>query len=248
MGWWGEDILDGDTPMDCVSVVFQACGIDYCEWMDEHGSSLELPPRVFQRNRDAAFEAIGSIYCDDALDRSACMGVFGLFALLNEAKLTATQRNAVHDSVLTEIENVEHMGWCSPDSRHRRLTSFLADFNRAYPQPATRRFVPEDLRDDDEEEEFNGWHHRGRPARRASRIAAPSAATGSRYTWKRFENVTKFWEVRLVSRGAPGIQTRWGRIGTKGNGKTKRIPADQMGSKVYDGLVQSKIRKGYRAV
>ena len=55
----------------------------------------------------------------------------------------------------------------------------------------------------------------------------------------------KFWEIR---RDGSEVTTRWGRIGTDGQEKTKEYDDDEKAQKEYDKLVKAKTKKGYVAV
>lgn len=72
--------------------------------------------------------------------------------------------------------------------------------------------------------------------------AAP-ASTGSRY----FEFVdgasSKFWEVSV---DGPNLTTRWGRIGTNGQSKTKELASPQAALSERDALIKSKLGSGYQ--
>lgn len=74
-----------------------------------------------------------------------------------------------------------------------------------------------------------------------ARISAPPLA-GTRY----FEFVdgssSKFWEISL---DGTAVTTRWGRIGSDGQSKTKTFASDQAAQKEYDSLVRSKVKSGY---
>lgn len=64
---------------------------------------------------------------------------------------------------------------------------------------------------------------------------------------KRFELVegtaNKFWEVVLAG---DSVTTRWGRIGTPGQEKTKAFASPEAARKAHDALVAEKTGKGYR--
>lgn len=55
----------------------------------------------------------------------------------------------------------------------------------------------------------------------------------------------KFWEIR---RDGNEVTTRWGRIGTDGQEKTKEYDDEEKAQKEYDKLVKSKTKKGYEPV
>ncbi len=71
---------------------------------------------------------------------------------------------------------------------------------------------------------------------------APSTPTGAR----RFEFVeggsSKFWEISL---SGTDVTTRWGRIGSDGQSKTKSFPNTDKAQTEYNKLIQEKKDKGY---
>jgi predicted DNA-binding WGR domain protein len=79
------------------------------------------------------------------------------------------------------------------------------------------------------------------PSRGAA--AAPSAAGGAK---RYFEFVAgssrKFWEISL---SGPNVTTRWGRVGTDGQSKTKTFKDAVAAKKEGDKLIAEKISKGY---
>lgn len=56
---------------------------------------------------------------------------------------------------------------------------------------------------------------------------------------------SKFWEIEL---DGSQVTTRWGRIGSKGQAKTKDLDSPEAAQKEYDKLVKSKTKKGYQEV
>jgi predicted DNA-binding WGR domain protein len=73
--------------------------------------------------------------------------------------------------------------------------------------------------------------------------AAPPAAGGAK---RYFEFVAgssrKFWEISL---SGSDVTTRWGRIGTDGQSKTKTLKDPAAAKKEYDKLIAEKTGKGY---
>jgi predicted DNA-binding WGR domain protein len=55
----------------------------------------------------------------------------------------------------------------------------------------------------------------------------------------------KFWEITL---DGSALTTRWGRIGTSGQSKTKSCASDAAAQKEHDALVREKLSKGYSLV
>jgi predicted DNA-binding WGR domain protein len=55
----------------------------------------------------------------------------------------------------------------------------------------------------------------------------------------------KFWEITL---DGSALTTRWGRIGTSGQSKTKAFTSDAAAQKEHDALVREKLSKGYSLV
>jgi len=78
-----------------------------------------------------------------------------------------------------------------------------------------------------------------------SSAGSPTASTASRY----FECVqgtsSKFWEVSVVDNE---LTTRWGRIGSQGQSKSKTFATPEAACKERDSLIESKIAGGYREV
>lgn len=52
----------------------------------------------------------------------------------------------------------------------------------------------------------------------------------------------KFWEV---SQSGPDMTTRWGRIGSAGQSKTKRFADEAAAAKAMAKLIDEKTREGY---
>jgi len=52
----------------------------------------------------------------------------------------------------------------------------------------------------------------------------------------------KFWEISL---DGANVTTRWGKIGTDGQEKTKGFASEEKARKEYDKLVEEKTGKGY---
>ena len=79
------------------------------------------------------------------------------------------------------------------------------------------------------------------PAAQKTVVAAP-ATSMPRY----FEFVSggssKFWEV---SQSGANMTTRWGRIGTAGQNKTKTFPDDTAAAKQVEKLIEEKTSEGY---
>lgn len=67
-------------------------------------------------------------------------------------------------------------------------------------------------------------------------------ATPKRYFECVEDGAAKFWEVWM---DAAGVTTRWGKIGTDGQTKTKPFPDAAKAQKEYDKLVAEKTGKGY---
>ncbi|MEZ0370751.1 MAG: WGR domain-containing protein [Candidatus Sericytochromatia bacterium] len=66
---------------------------------------------------------------------------------------------------------------------------------------------------------------------------------------RRFEfsqgSSNKFWEVAI---DGSSLLTRWGRIGSKGQEKTKTFPSSEAAKQEQDKLVTAKLREGYREI
>ncbi len=56
------------------------------------------------------------------------------------------------------------------------------------------------------------------------------------------EKSSKFWEIEM---SGSEVTTRWGKIGTDGQSKTKELGDEAAARKEYDKLVKSKTKKGY---
>jgi DNA ligase len=76
--------------------------------------------------------------------------------------------------------------------------------------------------------------------------ATPPASTGGSTMKRYFEFVegtsSKFWEI---STSGSDVTTRWGRIGTDGQSKTKTFKDEAAAKKEYDKLIEEKTGKGY---
>ena len=55
----------------------------------------------------------------------------------------------------------------------------------------------------------------------------------------------KFWEIEM---SGTEVTTRWGKIGTDGQEKTKDFGSEEKAQKEYDKLVEEKTKKGYELV
>lgn len=74
--------------------------------------------------------------------------------------------------------------------------------------------------------------------RPAPSVSLPTPAPGARY----FEQETKFWEV--TSNGCD-VTTRWGKIGSAGQSKTKTFASEAAAAKEVAKLIESKTAGGY---
>ena len=68
------------------------------------------------------------------------------------------------------------------------------------------------------------------------------AATTKRYFDSTEDGSSKFWEVWME---ADTVTTRWGKIGTNGQTKTKEFADGAKAKKEYDKLLAEKTGKGY---
>jgi len=63
---------------------------------------------------------------------------------------------------------------------------------------------------------------------------------------RRFEfvggNSAKYWECAVVGNQ---VTVRYGRLGTEGQTQTKEFPSPESAQKHADGLIASKLKKGY---
>ncbi|HJZ58763.1 MAG TPA: WGR domain-containing protein, partial [Gemmataceae bacterium] len=77
-------------------------------------------------------------------------------------------------------------------------------------------------------------------------IKVTPSATGSGSKKRYFECVedgaSKFWEVWIDGKD---VTTRWGKIGTNGQQKTKTFASEEKAKKEYDKLLAEKTDKGY---
>lgn len=75
-------------------------------------------------------------------------------------------------------------------------------------------------------------------------VAAASPATGGAKRYFEFvaRSSRKFWEISL---SGSDVTTRWGRIGTDGQSKTKTFKDSAYAKKGYDKLIGEKTSKGY---
>jgi DNA ligase-1 len=89
------------------------------------------------------------------------------------------------------------------------------------------------------------------PPTKVAKVAVPKPVdsvsdTGTAVAARRFEctedGASKFWEV---SREGSDLTTRWGKIGTGGQEKTKSFPTDQKAQAEYNKLIEEKTSKGY---
>jgi DNA ligase-1 len=72
--------------------------------------------------------------------------------------------------------------------------------------------------------------------------AAPAAGGAKRYFEFIAGSLCKFWEI---SWSGADVTTRWGRLGTDGQSKTRTFQDEAAAKKVHDKLIADKTRKGY---
>jgi DNA ligase-1 len=72
--------------------------------------------------------------------------------------------------------------------------------------------------------------------------AAPSAGTAPRYFEFTDDSSNKFWEI---SQSGNSLTTRWGRIGSTGQNKTKAFPDEKAAANAVAKLIQQKTDEGY---
>jgi DNA ligase len=87
-----------------------------------------------------------------------------------------------------------------------------------------------------------GTSERNEPARQPVVIASSAAGTKPRYFEFVEGNSSKFWEV---SQAGNTITTRWGRIGSSGQSKTKSFPDGQAVVGAMTKLIEEKTDEGY---
>ena len=68
------------------------------------------------------------------------------------------------------------------------------------------------------------------------------AATKKRYFKSTVDGASKFWEVWME---ADTVSTRWGKIGSDGQTKTKEFADAAKAKKEYEKLLKEKTDKGY---
>jgi DNA ligase-1 len=76
----------------------------------------------------------------------------------------------------------------------------------------------------------------------APESAAPEAGCAPRYFEFVGGNSSKFW---AISHAGNRLATRWGRIGTEGQGKTKEFADEAAAKAAYEKLIAEKTREGY---
>ncbi len=81
-----------------------------------------------------------------------------------------------------------------------------------------------------------------RPASPPAKVAAPPAAGGARYFEFVEGNSSKFWEV---SQAGNTMTTRWGRIGSAGQTKTKTFADETSAASAMAVLIEEKSDEGY---
>lgn len=95
---------------------------------------------------------------------------------------------------------------------------------------------------------YVGLRHDPAPPKAAAKPAAPPPAAAPTVISgeRNFEFVegssSKFWKVRL---DGCDVTTRWGRLGTDGQSKTKTFKDEAAAKKEYDKLIEEKTEKGY---
>ena len=75
-----------------------------------------------------------------------------------------------------------------------------------------------------------------------SKPPTPAAGTGKRYFECTEDGAAKFWEVWMEGKE---VTTRWGKIDTTGQQKTKEFATEVKASAEYDKLIAEKRAKGY---
>ena len=83
-------------------------------------------------------------------------------------------------------------------------------------------------------------------AKPAQKPAAPESSSSSGTNARYFEYVddksNKFWEI---SKSGCDVTTRWGRIGSNGQSKTKTFPQKAVASEQVNKLIEEKTSEGY---
>jgi hypothetical protein len=134
MGWWGHDILDGDTPLDCKGEICEdilGMGEDYYELGDEAFYKAfrtrfnmvtmrkKLATAVNKRNKRT--------WQDDADDARIFCQVAAHFVMVNNH--THDEFNPIVQAGRTaadrEREGVDEAGWSEPMTRFNFLTAFI---------------------------------------------------------------------------------------------------------------------------
>lgn len=81
-----------------------------------------------------------------------------------------------------------------------------------------------------------------KPSDNDSKTATTSLGSGARHLEFSDGSSNKFWEIEISGND---VTTRWGRIGTDGQSKTKSFPNAAAAQKEYDKLLKEKLGKGY---
>lgn len=87
------------------------------------------------------------------------------------------------------------------------------------------------------------WQQQTTQAVQNTPVASGSASRYFEYV-NYSENASKFWEITMRSDGL-GFQTRYGRIGTKGQSRLKVFANQFACQAAYDDIIKAKLRKGY---
>jgi DNA ligase-1 len=80
------------------------------------------------------------------------------------------------------------------------------------------------------------------PAAPAPQVAPNTTTTSPRYFECSEGSSRKFWEITI---GGSDVTTRWGRIGTDGQSKTKSFGSEDKAMAEYSKLIKEKTDKGY---
>ena len=98
MGWWSEDIIGGDSPLDVIYEIYNACGK---EEFDDDGNKVELTKEDINSNIDKILK-LKSGYEDD--DENIFYQVLGYMIMERGATLS----NNLKQKIINACENDEY--------------------------------------------------------------------------------------------------------------------------------------------
>jgi hypothetical protein len=117
MGWWSEDILGGDQPLDCLGTLAEEMGVEYNYGDDQPGQIVGyvLPREVVEAKMTDLVNLCGK------QNDSVLWQVLGVVALRTGAKLSGAQKKFITDAARRD-------DWMREDGESSARGGFILNF------------------------------------------------------------------------------------------------------------------------